>query len=69
MKNSHLKQRLTRLEAKENIGPPKFECWVNEGDGYLRSEDGRIMTREAFDAACPNARKITLDIFKKSNRD
>jgi hypothetical protein len=69
MKNSILKRRLARLEAWENVGPPKFECWVDAGDGHLRHKDGRIMTREAFDAAFPNAKKITLDIFEKSNRD
>jgi hypothetical protein len=69
MKDSLLKRRLARLEAKENIDPPKFQLWVNEGDGCLRNKDGTIMTREAFDAAFPNARKMTLDIFEKSNRD
>ena len=63
-----LKRRLARLETKKCVGPSKFELWVNEGDGYLRHKDGRIMTREAFDAAFPNARKITLDIFGKSDR-
>jgi hypothetical protein len=64
-----IRHRLAALEARHHVGPPKFECWVDAGDGYLRNNDGVTMTREAFDAAFPNARKITLDIFKKSNRD
>jgi len=62
MKNSLLKRRLAWLEAKENISPPKFEFWLDAGDGYLRNKDGMRMTRQAFDAAFPNARKITLNI-------
>jgi hypothetical protein len=69
MKDSLLKRRLARLEAKENIDPPKFQLWVNEGDGCLRNKDGAIMTREAFDVAFTNARKFTLDIFENLNRD
>lgn len=61
--------RLARLEAKENIGPPKYEFWVSAGDGLVRNRDGRTMTQEAFDAAFPNARNFTLDIFGNSNRD
>ncbi len=69
MKYSLLKRRLAWLEAKENIGPPKFEVWVNAGDGYLRNQAGMTMTREAFDVAFPDAREFTLDIFENSNRD
>jgi hypothetical protein len=69
MKNSFLKRRLAKLEAKRDIGPPRSECWVNSGDGLLRHKDGRTMTQEAFDAAFPNAQKITLDIFGNSDRD
>ena len=69
MKSSLLKRRLAQLEAKENIGPPRFEVWVNAGDGYLRNQAGMTMTREAFDAAFPDARKVTLNIFENSNRD
>jgi hypothetical protein len=61
-----LVKRVARLEAKENIGSPKFQLWVNEGDGYLRNKDGMTMTREAFDAAFPNATKVTLNIFQKA---
>ncbi len=39
------------------------------GDGYLRNKDGVTMTRDAFDAAFPNARKVKLNIFGNSNRD
>jgi hypothetical protein len=62
-------RRLATLEARHHVGPPKFECWVNAGDGYLRNNDGVTMTRDAFDAAFPNARKIKLNIFENSNRD
>jgi hypothetical protein len=61
MKNSLLKRRLARLEAK-NIGPPTVEVWLDKDDGYLRKNDGTTMTRQAFDAAFPNALKMTLDI-------
>jgi len=69
MKNSFLKRRLAKLEAKRNIGPPKFRFWLDKGDGYLRNNDGITMSRQDFDAAFPNARKFKLDIFGNSNRD
>jgi hypothetical protein len=62
-------RRLAALEARRHVGPPKFEFWVNKGDGYLRNKDGTTMTRDAFDAAFPNAIKIKLDIFDKLIRN
>jgi hypothetical protein len=60
--------RLARLEAKRNIGAPKFEVWVDAGDGYMRHKDGMTMTRDGFDVAFPNTRRFTLDIFENSDR-
>lgn len=62
MNNRLLERRLTGLEANGNVGPPKFEFWVDEGDGYLRKKDGTTMTREAFEAAFPNATKFKLNL-------
>jgi hypothetical protein len=62
VKNRLLERRLAGLQAKENIGPPRFEFWVDEGDGYLRKKDGTTMTREAFEAAYPNAIKFKLNL-------
>lgn len=62
-------RRLSTLEARHHVGKPKFEVWVDEGDGYLRNKDGATMTREVFDAAFPDARPFMLDIFGNSNRD
>jgi len=62
-------RRLAALEARQHVATPKFECWVDAGDGYLRRKDGTTMTRAAFDAEFPNARKIKLNIFENSNRD
>jgi hypothetical protein len=64
-----IRHRLAALEARHHVGPPKFECWVDAGDGYLRNKDGATMARDAFDAAYPKARKIKLNIFENSNRD
>ena len=58
-----IRHRLVVLEARHHVGPPKFECWVDAGDEYLRNKDGVTMTRSAFDAAFPDARKIKLNIF------
>jgi hypothetical protein len=66
LRNSLLKRRLARLEAKQNIGSPQVEVWLDKGDGYLRKNDGTTMTREAFDAAFPNAMKVTLDISEQN---
>jgi len=66
MKNSLLKRSLARLEAMQNIGSPNVEVWLEKGDGYLRKKDGTTMTRQAFDAAFPNAMKITLDISEQN---
>ena len=60
-----IRRRLTALESRRGIGAPEIEVWVNEGNGLLRNRAGDVMTREAFDAAFPNARTITLDIFNK----
>ncbi len=69
MNNSFLKRRLTQLEVKKNISPPKYRLWVSDAaGGLLRNSDGRTMTREAFDKAFPNAKKFRLNIFD-SNRD
>jgi hypothetical protein len=56
-------RRLAKLETKDRVGKPKFEIWLNTDDGYLRNKEGMTLSREAFDAAFPNARKFTLDIF------
>jgi hypothetical protein len=61
-------RRLAALETRRYMGAPKFQVWVNEGDGLLRSREGRVMTQEAFDKAFPNARKMKLNIFEKSDR-
>jgi hypothetical protein len=53
---------MTQLDADE---PPIYECWVNEGDGIVRHRDGRSMTREAFEAAFPDAETFTLNLFDK----
>jgi hypothetical protein len=41
-----------------------MQVWLNKGDGFVRSPMGKVMTQEAFDAAFPNARHITLNIPK-----
>jgi hypothetical protein len=56
-------RRLGALESQHNFSSPKIEVWINEGDGLLRNRAGQVMTQEAFDAAFPNARHITLSIF------
>jgi len=56
-------RRLAALEARNHVGARNFELWVNEGDGLLRNGAGQVMTRNAFDAAFPNARRIKLNIF------
>jgi hypothetical protein len=62
-------RRLSALEARRGAGAPKIDIWVNEGNGLLHNRAGDVMTREAFDAAFPNARKIKLNIFDTTNRD
>lgn len=69
MNNRLLERRLAGLEANGNIGPPKFEFWVDEGDGYLRKKDGTTMTREAFEAAFPNAIKFKLNLDPLQSAD
>jgi hypothetical protein len=56
-------RRVAALEARHNVSSPKFEVWINEGDGLLRGPTGQVMTQEAFNAEFPNARRFTLDIF------
>jgi hypothetical protein len=63
-------RRLAALEARHNVRMPVFDLWIDEGDGLLRQstgEDstGQVMTREAFNAAFPDAKKIRLNIFDK----
>jgi hypothetical protein len=58
-----IRRRLGALEARHNVGSPKIEVWINEGDGLLRNRTGQVMTQEAFDAAFPNAKRIRLNIF------
>jgi hypothetical protein len=57
-----IQRRLAALEARHHVATPKFEFWVDAGEGYLQKKDGTTMTRAAFDAAFPNARKIKLNI-------
>ncbi len=69
MKTTSLKGRIAKLEkrfAKLGANEPQIsELWVDRGDGILRHRDGRSMTREEFETAFPDARKITLKIFDK----
>jgi CO dehydrogenase/acetyl-CoA synthase delta subunit len=58
-------RRVAALEARHTVGRPEVEMWINEGDGLMRSRTGKVTTREAFEAAFPNARRFTLDIFDK----
>jgi len=58
-----IRRRLAALAACRRVCARKFELFINQGDGLLRNRTGQVMTREAFDAAFPNARRITLDIF------
>jgi hypothetical protein len=60
---------IAALEVQHHAGPPRFELWVDEGGGILKTRDGKSMTRDAFDAAFPNAIKIKLAIFENSSRD
>jgi hypothetical protein len=62
-------RRLARLETKKHVGKPRIELWINDGHGLLHNPSGQVLTREAFDAAFPNARKFTLNIFGNSDRD
>jgi hypothetical protein len=61
-------RRLTALE-RHRVGTPKVEVkvevWINEGDGIVRHRSGRVMTKEAFDAAFPHARHISLNLFRQ----
>lgn len=60
-----IRRRLAALEARRGVVAPKIQVWVNGGNGLLRNREGQVMTREAFDTAFPNARKISLDIFNE----
>jgi hypothetical protein len=69
MHRHDIHRRLAALEARHHTGTPKFNVWINKGDGLLRNRDGAAMTQEAFDAAFPNAIKFTLNIGGISSRD
>jgi hypothetical protein len=56
-------RRLAALETRHHVAKPKFEMWLNRGDGLLHGPEGEVMTQAAFNAAFPNARRITLSIF------
>jgi hypothetical protein len=58
-------RRLAAVEGRRQTGMPKVEIWINEGERHVHSPTGRTMTHEAFQAAFPNARRFTLDIFGK----
>ncbi len=62
-------RRLAALEAPGQIGPPKVEIWINDGDRHVHPPTGRAMTHEAFQSAFPNVRRFTLDIFGKGRED
>lgn len=51
------------LDGRHGFNAPRVEVWVKEGDGIVRHRSGRVMTKEAFDAAFPHARHITLNLF------
>jgi hypothetical protein len=53
--------RLAALEAKRHPITTRFETWLDKGDGLLRNGD-RVMTREAFRAAFPDAMRIRLNL-------
>jgi hypothetical protein len=69
VKTTLLQRRIAKLEARikklDANEPSIYECWVDEGDGILRHQDGRSMTREAFKAASPDSKTIRLKIFDK----
>jgi hypothetical protein len=58
-----IRRRIAALESRYHVGKPKIAMWLSEGDGLVRGPEGEMMTREAFDAAFPNVKRITLDIF------
>jgi hypothetical protein len=58
-----MQRQIAKLGANE-----PHELWIDEGDGILRHRDGRSMTREAFEAAFPDAETIRLKIFDRDIR-
>lgn len=55
MRYSDLERRLQRLEAQrgEDDGPPSYELWVGDGDGWLLGPDGTRMLAAEFDKLFP----------------
>ena len=64
-----MRRRLAALESQGKIGPPKVEIWINDGNKHVHPPTGRVLTHEAFNAAFPNAKRFTLNIFEKGSRD
>jgi hypothetical protein len=74
VKTTSLQKRIAKLEAEaqSKLGANASSTgglWVDGGDGILRHRDGRSMTREAFEAAFPDAKTIRLKIFDKELSD
>jgi hypothetical protein len=65
MARRDIARRIESMEAERHDCKPQCETWVDGGDGLLRTRSGKVMTREAFDATFPNARKIKLNIFDR----
>jgi hypothetical protein len=63
-----LQQRLAKLEARSDPGPPKFEVWVDDGSGILSNGEGETMTGEAYRAAYPDSIPIGFNIFDDERR-
>jgi hypothetical protein len=65
---NRMHRRLAALETQGQIRTPNIEIWINDGDRHVHHPTGRAMTHEAFQAAFPNARRFTLDIFEERQK-